>query len=224
MPGKNTGKKVTVTTPQGTTVTGDSRGDAGKYAAALARKRAGEKSGDSPQKLGYIQKFGAERMSPGKMGDMTAAKMAHGDSASKYYDGAGMYMNGAPKYVGAAKNGGPIDPKPESGRGSGNPTVLQSIRNFTDPGYKATPATNSSRQLFDADGDGDTMFNDSNNDGTMLSRGLKSVRSAIKSAYNKAFPAPPGGYRPMFKDGKLNFDASLMDSVGTGMDKRNCKK
>ena len=51
---------------------------------------------DSSAKMGYKQKFGAERMSPGKMGDMTAAKMAHGDSASKYYDGAGMYMNGAP--------------------------------------------------------------------------------------------------------------------------------
>ena len=36
-------------------------------------------------------------------------------------------------------------------------------------------------QLFDADGDGDTVFNDSNNDGTMLSRGLK----AVKNAYNK---------------------------------------
>ena len=36
-------------------------------------------------------------------------------------------------------------------------------------------------QLFDADGDGDTVFNDSNNDGTMLSRGLR----AAKNAYNK---------------------------------------
>tara|TARA_R110000803_G_scaffold162036_1_gene225657 strand:- start:2475 stop:2816 length:342 start_codon:yes stop_codon:yes gene_type:complete len=36
-------------------------------------------------------------------------------------------------------------------------------------------------QLFDADGDGDTVFNDSNNDGTMLSRGL----NAAKKAYNK---------------------------------------
>lgn len=124
MPGKNTGKKVTVTTPQGTTVTGDSRGDAGKYAAAKARKRAGEKSGDSPQKkgymkgytyskpaekLGYIQKFGAERKSPSKMGDEAAAKMLHGDAAAKYYDGVGKYMNGAAKYEGAAKHGLPHD-------------------------------------------------------------------------------------------------------------------
>jgi len=36
-------------------------------------------------------------------------------------------------------------------------------------------------QLFDADGDGDTVFNDSNNDGTMLSRGLR----AAKNAYDK---------------------------------------
>ena len=56
------------------------------------------------EKLGYIQKLGAGRVSPGKMGDMTAMKMMHGDSASKYYDGAGMYMNGAPKYEGASKS------------------------------------------------------------------------------------------------------------------------
>ena len=61
------------------------------------------------EKLGYIQKLGAERMSPGKMGDMTAAKMMHG--ASKFYDGAGMYMNGAPKYEGASKSYvGPMTP------------------------------------------------------------------------------------------------------------------
>tara|TARA_R110002153_G_scaffold43263_2_gene122359 strand:- start:66 stop:410 length:345 start_codon:yes stop_codon:yes gene_type:complete len=35
-------------------------------------------------------------------------------------------------------------------------------------------------QLFDADGDGDTVFNDSNNDGTMLSRGLTAVSNAYK--------------------------------------------
>ncbi len=56
------------------------------------------------EKLGYIQKLGAGRMSPGKMGDMTAMKMMHGDAAAKYYDGAGMYMNGAPKYEGASKS------------------------------------------------------------------------------------------------------------------------
>ena len=55
-------------------------------------------------KLGYIQKLGAGRMSPGKMGDMTAMKMMHGDAAAKFYDGAGMYMNGAPRYIGASKS------------------------------------------------------------------------------------------------------------------------
>lgn len=135
---------------------------------------------DSSAKMGYKQSFGEERMSPGKMGDMTAAKMAHGDAAAKYYDGAGMYMNGAPKYVGAAKHGKPHnDDKPTSGRGSGDPTVLQSIRNFIEPGYAATPDSNSQRQLFDADGDGDTMFNDSNKDGTMLSRGIKSAYDRV---------------------------------------------
>ena len=34
--------------------------------------------------------------------------------------------------------------------------------------------------LLDFDGDGDTIFNDSNNDGTMLSRGLTSAYNAIK--------------------------------------------
>jgi len=55
------------------------------------------------EKLGYIQKLGAGRMAPGKKGDLTAMKMMHGDAAAKYYDGAGMYMNGAPKYEGASK-------------------------------------------------------------------------------------------------------------------------
>lgn len=56
------------------------------------------------EKLGYIQKLGAGRMAPGKKGDLTAMKMMHGDAAAKYYDGAGMYMNGAPKYEGASKS------------------------------------------------------------------------------------------------------------------------
>ena len=55
------------------------------------------------EKLGYIQRLGAGRISPGKMGDMTAMKMMHGDAAAKYYDGGGKHMNGAPKYVGASK-------------------------------------------------------------------------------------------------------------------------
>ena len=56
------------------------------------------------EKLGYIQKLGADRMAPGKKADLTAMKMMHGDAAAKYYDGAGMYMNGAPKYEGASKS------------------------------------------------------------------------------------------------------------------------
>ena len=55
------------------------------------------------EKLGYIQRLGAGRISPGKMGDMTAMKMMHGDAAAKYYDGGGKHMNGAPKYEGASK-------------------------------------------------------------------------------------------------------------------------
>lgn len=170
MPGKNTGKKVTVTTPQGTTVTGDSRGDAGKYAAAKARKRAGEKSGDSPQKkgymkgytyskpaekLGYIQKFGAERMSPGKMGDMTAAKMLHGDAAAKYYDGVGKYMNGAAKYEGAAKYG-----------------------KLNDDGGKKKNTSG----IFG----GDTIMGDENNDGNMLTRALDKFKAGTRRSDEQA--------------------------------------
>jgi len=57
-------------------------------------------------KMGYAQKLGNERMSPGKMGDDAAMKMMHGDAASKSYDGAGKYMNGSPKYIGASKGYG----------------------------------------------------------------------------------------------------------------------
>lgn len=63
---------------------------------------------DSSAKMGYAQKFGASRQSPSKRGDMVAHGMAHGDSASKSYDGAGMYMNGAPKYEGAGKQTDPV--------------------------------------------------------------------------------------------------------------------
>ena len=64
-----------------------------------------EKIQDSSAKMGYSQTFGEGRKSPGKMGDMTAAKMAHGaDAASKFYDGGGKYMNGTPKYEGASKD------------------------------------------------------------------------------------------------------------------------
>ena len=70
---------------------------AGKMPDGFNMKRPAEK-------LGYIQELGAGRVSPGKMGDMTAAKMMHGDAAAKSYDGAGMYMNGAPKYEGASKS------------------------------------------------------------------------------------------------------------------------
>jgi len=102
---------------------------------------------DSSAKMGYKQKFGKERMSPGKMGDMTAAKMAHGDSASKYYDGAGMYMNGAPKYIGAAKHGGP--------------------HNDGDDKKKNTSG------IFG----GDTIMGDENQDGNMFTRALDKFKA-----------------------------------------------
>lgn len=60
-----------------------------------------------PGKMGYQQEFGAARMSPSKRGDAKASELMHG--AAKYYDGAGQYMNGAPKYEGAGKYNGPMD-------------------------------------------------------------------------------------------------------------------
>jgi hypothetical protein len=66
------------------------------------------------------------------------------------------------------------------------PTNLQKVRNFVEPGYKSTANQNSSRQLFDADGDGDTIFNDSNNDGTMLSRAIRSFSEGSKSSDKQA--------------------------------------
>ena len=65
-----------------------------------------EKNQKGAAKMGYDQKFGAARMSPSKMGDAKAGELMQG--AAKYYDGAGQYMNGAPKYEGAAKHHGPM--------------------------------------------------------------------------------------------------------------------
>lgn len=66
-----------------------------------------KKDQDGAAKMGYQQEFGAARMSPSKRGDMKASELMHG--AARYYDGAGQYMNGAPKYEGAGKYNGPMD-------------------------------------------------------------------------------------------------------------------
>lgn len=58
----------------------------------------------------------------------------------------------------------------------------------------------------------DNAFNDSNNDGNMVTRAASRVGNFLR----KNFPMEKGT-RPIFKDGKLNFDASLMDPVGTGL-------
>lgn len=68
--------------------------------------------------------------------------------------------------------------------GHTEPTTMQRIRNFVEPGLSKNQSGNSRQQMFDYDGDGDTVFNDSNRDGTMLSRGLKKVGKAI---YNDIF-------------------------------------
>ena len=83
--------------------------DGGSYTAKKPSAAAKElkRNQEGAAKMGYQQKFGAARMSPSKRGDKVASELMHG--AGKYYDGAGMYMNGAPKYEGAGKYSGPMD-------------------------------------------------------------------------------------------------------------------
>ena len=100
--------------------------------------------------------------------------------------------------------------------GHEEPTAAQKFRNFVEPGLSKNQSGNSRQQMFDYDNDGDTVFNDSNKDGTMLSRGVRKAADYLK----KNFPMESGPTRPMFKNGKLNFDPSLMDNVGTGMGKK----
>lgn len=98
---------------------------------------------DSSAKMGYAQTFGEARKSPSKKGDMVAAGMAHGDSASKSYDGAGMYMNGAPKYEGAGKhNAGHKDPV--SGFGSAYAAARQAGQETFD--YQGKPYSTLSKE------------------------------------------------------------------------------
>ena len=64
----------------------------------------------------------------------------------------------------------------------------------------------------------DTAFNDSNNDGNMVSRAADRFTTFMK----KNFPMEQSYTRPLFKknsEGKtrLNFSSSLMDPVGTGL-------
>ena len=122
------------------------------------------------EKLGYIQNLGAGRMSPGKMGDMTAMKMMHGDAAAKYYDGAGMYMNGAPKYEGASKSymGAMKHVAGHEGSGDDRPSyVKQTTTTKVVPGTQSSTSTTAS-------GDGSQ------------SKAKKSTGVSYKKAYEKA--------------------------------------
>ena len=101
------------------------------------------------EKLGYIQELGAGRVSPGKMGDMTAMKMMHGDAAAKSYDGAGMYMNGGPKYEGASKAYGPMKYKDgpgahKAGHIEGLPSYTTTNTNVTRSGGGSSSTSSSS--------------------------------------------------------------------------------
>jgi len=62
---------------------------------------------------------------------------------------------------------------------------------------------------------GDTIMGDENNDGNMVSRGLKAIHNAIQDP-----TMPASNNRPIIKDGKLNYDASRMGNVLAGPDKK----
>lgn len=93
-------------------------------------------------KMGYDQKFGAARMSPSKMGDAKASELMHG--AAKYYDGAGQYMNGAPKYEGAGKYNGPMDAGHGEEIGHAHPDTAPAIEGegFTATATRKSPVSN----------------------------------------------------------------------------------
>ena len=59
---------------------------------------------------------------------------------------------------------------PKTGRGLDAPTLM---KGSGSPAYQE-------KSIIDADGDGDTAFNDKNKDGTMASRAAKSLLSAGK--------------------------------------------
>ena len=127
------------------------------------------------EKLGYIQKLGAGRMSPGKMGDMTAMKMMHGDAAAKYYDGAGMYMNGAPKYEGASKSymGAMKHVAGHEEPGSDRPSYVKQTTTT-----KVTPGTSSSKSTTTSGGDSSSSSDSSSS--------KKSSGQSYSKAYEKA--------------------------------------
>ena len=135
------------------------------------------------EKLGYIQKLGAGRMSPGKMGDMTAMKMMHGDAAAKYYDGAGMYMNGAPKYEGASKSymGAMKHVAGHEEPGSDRPSYTKSTTTT-----KVVPGTESSTSTSSSGGSSSTSGTSSKS-GSSSSSGT-SYKKAYEKADKKKYP------------------------------------
>lgn len=85
-------------------------------------------------------------------------------------------MGHSPNEMKGSPNHQETDPKD----GKKKPTTMQKVRNTLEPGLSKNQTGNSRQQLFDADGDGDTIFNDSNRDGTMLSRGFNTAREYMK--------------------------------------------
>ncbi len=91
-------------------------------------------------------------------------------------------MGHSPNEMKGSPNHQETDPKD----GKKKPTTMQKVRNTLEPGLSKNQTGNSRQQLFDYDGDGDTIFSDSNRDGTMLSRAINSFRQGAKSSDRQA--------------------------------------
>jgi len=100
--------------------------------------------------------------------------------------------------------------------GHTEPTTMQKIRNFVEPGLSKNQSGNSRQQMFDYDGDGDTMFNDSNRDGTMLGRGIEKAKKIGKKALKRSaenFADVHVGAVKAFADGLMGFPVSTAKGI-----------
>jgi len=98
---------------------------------------------------------------------------------------------------------------PKTGRGVNAATLMTGSPNkLTDPVKEGKPKKNTSG-IFG----GDSIMGDENKDGNIVTRGLKKLDKFLSDPTQQST-------RPITKDGKLNFDAKLMDGVGTGLPKK----
>ena len=100
----------------------------------------------------------------------------------------------------------PIDDKGSALAMKGSWISKHCKSNFPSPlqnrgdGEKPKPKPKKEKGFFDKVKDEvSEIYHDHKGDGNMVSR-----------AYNKAFPAPRGGYRKIIKDGKINYDPNKL--------------